>query len=168
MTSFLKKIGLANSDGTPSEIYRKFRNAATTGAAAAEALDFGYAALRRHNEYWRDLPDDKLRGLIIETTGQSADSNVVSLIMACIKGIKKFAKQPPKESVDAPTFHPPTVNEMESNERHTQKVKSMTGLGMNLSYTINLNLPATSDPAVFNAIFKSLKENLLEVPNDEG
>ena len=32
---------------------------------------------------------------------------------------------------------------------------------MNLSYTINLNLPATSDIAVFNAIFKSLKENVL-------
>lgn len=36
-----------------------------------------------------------------------------------------------------------------------------TGLGLNLGYTINLNLPATSDPAVFNAIFKSLKEHLL-------
>jgi hypothetical protein len=34
-------------------------------------------------------------------------------------------------------------------------------LGLNLAYTINLNLPATSDQAVFNAIFKSLKENLL-------
>lgn len=32
---------------------------------------------------------------------------------------------------------------------------------MNLGYTINLNLPATSDIAVFNAIFKSLRENLL-------
>ena len=37
-----------------------------------------------------------------------------------------------------------------------------SGLGLNLSYTINLNLPATSDIAVFNAIFKSLKENLLK------
>lgn len=36
-----------------------------------------------------------------------------------------------------------------------------SGLGLNLGYTINLNLPATSDPAVFNAIFKSLKEHLL-------
>lgn len=35
-------------------------------------------------------------------------------------------------------------------------------LGLNLAYTINLNLPATADIAVFNAIFKSLKENLLK------
>jgi hypothetical protein len=30
-----------------------------------------------------------------------------------------------------------------------------------ISYTINLNLPATTDVEVFNAIFKSLKENIL-------
>jgi hypothetical protein len=33
--------------------------------------------------------------------------------------------------------------------------------GLNLSYTINLNLPETSDVEVFNAIFRSLKDNLL-------
>jgi len=32
---------------------------------------------------------------------------------------------------------------------------------LNLSYTINLVLPKTDDAAVFNAIFKSLRENLL-------
>jgi hypothetical protein len=37
-----------------------------------------------------------------------------------------------------------------------------TAAGLNLSYTINLNLPETSDVEVFNAIFKSLKENLLK------
>jgi len=33
---------------------------------------------------------------------------------------------------------------------------------INLSYTINLNLPPTTDVEVFNAIFKSLKEHLLK------
>ena len=33
--------------------------------------------------------------------------------------------------------------------------------GLNLSYTINLNLPSTTDINVYNAIFKSLKEHLL-------
>jgi len=33
---------------------------------------------------------------------------------------------------------------------------------MNLSYTINLNLPATTDIKVFDAIFKSLREHLLK------
>jgi hypothetical protein len=32
----------------------------------------------------------------------------------------------------------------------------------NFSYTINLNLPETTDVEVFNAIFRSLKEHLLK------
>ena len=39
---FLKRIGFANSDATPSEIYHRFRNAQTSGAAVAEALRYGY------------------------------------------------------------------------------------------------------------------------------
>jgi len=35
-------------------------------------------------------------------------------------------------------------------------------VGLNLSYTINLNLPETDDINVYNAIFKSLKENMLK------
>jgi hypothetical protein len=35
------------------------------------------------------------------------------------------------------------------------------GNNIRLGYTIHLNLPATTDIAVFNAIFKSLKEHLL-------
>ena len=41
MTSFLKKIGFANSDGTPTDIYRRFRNTATRGRAAADSLKIG-------------------------------------------------------------------------------------------------------------------------------
>ena len=33
---------------------------------------------------------------------------------------------------------------------------------LKVGYTINLNLPETSDPEVFNAIFKSLRDNLLK------
>ena len=32
---------------------------------------------------------------------------------------------------------------------------------LGISYTINLNLPATTEVEVFNAIFKSLKEHIL-------
>src|SRR5262245_47119096 len=45
MTSFLKKLGLANTDGSPNEIYRKFRNPASSGAAIATAIRHAYAPL---------------------------------------------------------------------------------------------------------------------------
>jgi hypothetical protein len=40
--------------------------------------------------------------------------------------------------------------------------ESRTTKKMGISYTINLNLPATTEIEVFNAIFKSLKEYILK------
>lgn len=159
ITSFLKKLGFSNPDGTPSEIYKKFRNSATTGQAMAKALKLAYAPLYVRNEYMHELPDGKLKGLIIEETGQSEESNVVALIMTCIKTIKKFANF---QDVDVEQVMERQNGDQETQVSSTQVSIPSQKLGFNLSYTINLNLPATSDIAVFNAIFKSLKENLLK------
>lgn len=160
ITSFLKKIGFAHQDGAPSDLYKRFRNSATSGTAAAEALRVGFAPLYTRNEYMHGLTDDELKGLIIEETGQSADSSVVTLILGAIKAIKKYAdfsspKQEDENVVEAPLT--PALSQTLPN-----RVNQTSGLGLNLAYTINLNLPATSDIAVFNAIFKSLKDNLLK------
>jgi len=162
MTSFLKKIGFSNTDGTPTEIYIKFRNPSTSGRAAAAALKYGYGPLFIRNEYMYRLPDEKLRGLIIEETGQSSDSSVVAMALASIKAIKKFADWSGSSAEDKEeTIESPQVPSTHVEHQASSTVKR-SGVGLNLSYTINLNLPATSDVSVFNAIFKSLKENLLK------
>ena len=169
MTSFLKKIGFANADGTPTALYGKFRNPATSSTAAHEALKIGYKSLFARNEYMDKLSDDKLRGLIIEETGQSGDSNVVSLILACIKGIKKHIKPDEIIASEMPPLEEVETQKLPGIPQHaalTDKHARRTGVGLNLSYTINLHLPATTDVAVFNAIFKSLKENLLRSENE--
>ena len=167
MTSYLKKLGFANPDGTPSEIYTRFRNLATSGSAAAEALKVAYAPLYKRNEYMHELSDEKLRGLIIEETGHEADSSIAKFVFASIKAVKKFAEWGKGGTEVKHEKHPPpvmTVPPDSSQAGHPDGQPSK--LGLNLSYTINLNLPATSDIAVFNAIFKSLKENLLRGGNE--
>ena len=165
VTAYLRKIGFANSDGTPSDLYKRFRNQASSGAAAAEALRIGYATLYKRNEFMHQLSDDKLRGVIIEETGQGQDSNVVNWVVACVKALKKFAdwSQPEGEKQDKlePALKADPRTEGQAPPLHSPAV-SPRKVGLSLSYTINLNLPATPDIAVFNAIFKSLKENLLK------
>jgi hypothetical protein len=146
ITSFLKKIGFVSADGAPSDIYKKFRNSSTSGRAAAEALKIGYAPLYLRNEYMHQLSDEKLRGLIIEETGEGDESNIVPLILASIKAIKKFADWSHGEAVDkspAPELPAPlTHSTTQGNSTPPEKADAV---GLNLSYTINLNLPATSD-----------------------
>lgn len=164
ITSFLKKLGFANADGTPSTLYKQFRNPSTSGKAAAQALKTGYAPLYLRNEYMHELSDEKLKGLIIEETGLSHDANPVALIFSAIKAIKKqanFSEISNQDEAEKLSFEtPPALPALDMNTRTNPPDRQ--NLGFNLSYTINLNLPATSDIAVFNAIFKSLKENLLK------
>jgi hypothetical protein len=47
-------------------------------------------------------------------------------------------------------------------EEGSGKTKKESGMKLNLAYSINLHLPASDDIKVFDAIFKSLKENLLK------
>lgn len=165
ITSFLKKIGFVNSDGSPSDLYKRFRNSSTAGKAAAEALRIGYGPLYARNEYMHQLSDEKLRGLIIEETGQGEDSGVVGWVLASIKAIKKFADWSDGHVKSVPTEQPTTLTaRTETNPPVRDATPRNDGgrIGLNLSYTINLNLPPSSDIAVFNAIFKSLKENLLK------
>ena len=165
MTSYFKKVGLANSDSTPSEIYNKFRNEATRGRAAADTLRFGYAPLYKRNEYMHELSESKLKGLILEETGVSKKSSTISQTLTCIKHIKSFATFDPEKEISVENTITNQITASDSDDPGPDIKNQANDVGLNLSYTINLNLPATSDIAVFNAIFKSLKENLLSGSN---
>lgn len=158
MTTFLKKLGLTNSDGTPSDIYKKFRNPASSGAAIAAAIRIAYAPLYIRNEFMHELNDNDLLGLVVEETGEAHDSNPVKLTYNCIKHLKAFADFKASATGSGNQI---TKIEDDTPPPHPNKDVGGKQIGFNLGYTINLNLPATSDAAVFDAIFKSLRENLL-------
>lgn len=156
MTSFLKKLGLTSPDGSPSDLYKRFRNPTTSGATIAQAMRNAYAPLYVRNEFMHKLSDDELVGLIVEETGDAHDSNTVRMTFNCIKHLKGFADFESEEHAT-----PPARTEPEPPQPERSPTRPEGDLSLNLGYTINLNLPATSDPDVFDAIFKSLKEHLL-------
>lgn len=158
---FLKRIGFVGSDGAPTDLYKKFRNPATGGAAVADAIRLGYKDLLQANEYFYRLSDKELLALIVQVTGVGVDNRAATLTLSCIKALKAFANfdatLPAEEVIEQLAAHDfghklPGIPASHSNNGQ---------VGLNLSYTINLNLPATADQAVFNAIFRSLKEHLL-------
>jgi hypothetical protein len=160
VTSFLKKLGFADSSGKPTDLYTKFRNPTSSGLAAAKAMKKAYAPLYVRHEYMHELNDAELLGLIVEETGQAHDANPVKLTFSAIKALKEFADFSAEEGNN------PIVTELPETSSTSIRVEApnraeLGNIGLNLGYTININLPASTDQAVFNAIFKSLKENLL-------
>jgi hypothetical protein len=161
MTSFLKKIGFANPDGSPTETYTSFRNPSSSGQAIAKALRHGYSGLFRRNEYAYELEDKALQGLVIEETGQAKDSSSVKLICACFRNLNKHASFAPASIANSPAIEIAARSNDDAPSQQRDPGQSMKTFGLSLGYTININLPATSDQAVFNAIFKSIRQNLL-------
>jgi hypothetical protein len=157
---FLKKIGFVHSDGMPSDLYRQFRNPTTGGIAAATAIKTAYKPLASINEHFYDLNDADLLAAIVQVTGVGHDSPVAKFTLYTLKNLKAFAKfdataEATEKAVTLADTTPRPPNGQTPPPATDQQVR------LNLAYTINLNLPATPDQAVFNAIFRSLKEHLL-------
>lgn len=156
-----KRIGFLESDGRPTELYKSFRNPAQSKAAMAAAIRKGYSQLYERNEYIHDLDKKKLEGLVTELTGLEQGNNTVRAIVGTFESLKSFAdfsRPEPKAGVEADKEKSPKTKEFKAVSEGGDFSEDVQ---LNLAYTINLVLPKTDDIAVFNAIFKSLKENML-------
>ncbi|MEO7295443.1 MAG: DUF5343 domain-containing protein [Candidatus Limnocylindria bacterium] len=156
---FLKRAGFLTSDGTPTDLYKQFKNPSQRGAAAAQGMLSAYSDLYAANEYVHNASDKDLKGLIIQVTGLEEDSKLVPAMVASFKTLRDYA------DFDATPSDSGAQQDDDEGAGSVGELKRASEPGqqgaLRLGYTINLNLPATTDVAVFNAIFKSLREHLL-------
>ena len=151
--SLAKRLTLLNADATPSDLYKKFRNKETSGMAIANAMRIGYKEIFERNENAHQLTKEQIKGLVLEITGLEQNDRVVQLICQTFEILKQFANF--KATHTGHASKPPEIGASDG------AAQGSNDLNMNLCYTINLVLPKTDDPAVFNAIFRTLRENLL-------
>lgn len=88
---FLKKMGFVASDGTPTDLYKQFRNPQKSKAVIGAAFKKLYARLYEMNEYFHDLPEKDLVGLIVQCTGDQKDSYGTKSTVWTINALKKIA-----------------------------------------------------------------------------
>lgn len=157
---FLKKIGLLNPDATPNALYDRLRNDATTKSALADAMRVGYKPLFEVNEYAYNLSDADLKGLILQVTGAPKGDRVADLIYLTFKKLKSHASFNGTSKEPTPKLQDFAAEGVEHNGRNGGG-RALASEGLGLTYTITLNLPASTNIEVFNAIFRSLRENLL-------
>jgi hypothetical protein len=156
---------MLGSDGVPTDRYKRFRNAGSSGAAAAEALRSAYQPMYAVNEYVHDeKSDEKIRGIIMQVTGSANGTASVKATLGSFKALREFADFSAAAARDGAGAD--LERELPGDAGGGDAGGGGGGPegiadGLRLSYNINLHLPATSDVAVFNAIFKSLKEHLL-------
>jgi len=151
-----KKLGLLGSDGTPTDLYKQFRNtnSSTSKAAMAKAIKNAYSDIYARNEYAHSLSRADFEGLIVEMTGLEKGNPTVKAIAGTFDALKAFAEF---KAIDT---EEPLIS-IDKKPADISHDDGFSDVRLGLSYTINLVLPKTDDVSVFNAIFRSLRENLL-------
>lgn len=160
----LKKLGLLSTDGVPTELYAKFRTESGRGRAAHQALRNGFPEIFKRSDYAHTVPENKLRDIIVEITGLKPNDKVVQAIKGTFNAVKGFV--PPDLDISGEDFDTSAGSD---DGQIAPMGPGSSGFGptpshdgIRLAYNINIVLPETSDLKVLNAIFRSIKENLMQ------
>lgn len=159
----LKSLGFLTGDGVPTERYTEFRNHATSKQIMGEAIKETYSDIfliaENPTVADRNLIEGKFKSYHNTSdvvAGLMTKTFYALLELADISGASKGIKKA-KKVIE-------TTDDDEENDEEekskTNPTKSKGSLG--LHYNIQVHLPATKDVEVYNAIFKSLKNHLLE------
>lgn len=151
----LKKMQFIGPDGTPTLLYSKFKTDSGRSQAAYDGLRNAFGELFRRNEYINRADENSVKDTIVEITGLKKSDPVVRQMFGTFDAIKGFIAGEVRAG-DTVRLEVP-----EDPKEELRDSSATTGFGLGLSYQINIVLPETENIAVFNAIFKSLRENLL-------
>lgn len=164
----LKDLGFLNRDGQPQQRYFEFMDRGRAKQVLADGIRDAYADLfainTKANDFTAQDAKNKLRTLY---AGKKTDLVIghVAKTFRALCDYADFSGEPPSRKERSPAEEPSdqAQPEREPLPRHTSedvpptsgKIK-VTGL----QYHINIVLPDTRDQAVFDAIFKSLRDHL--------
>ena len=148
-----KKLGFLADDGTPTALYDQLKDATSTKYILAAQIKELYSELYAINTEIHKASEVDIKGAISRVTGKDAEG--VGRIYNTFKtlcGIADFNQALPSapENAEAENAVPVSNNTPPASFRPSE-----------FHYNIQIHLPATNDISVYNAIFKSLKENLL-------
>lgn len=148
-----KKLGFLLDDGTPSALYDQLKDSTSTKTILGAQIKELYAELYAINTEIHKASEADIKGAISRVTGKDAEG--VGRIYNTFKALCKIAtfsvEQPIAAVADEVEKQPTTVVEFAGTQPRLSE----------FHYNIQIHLPATNDISVYNAIFKSLKDNLL-------
>jgi len=164
----MKSLGFLTEDGKPTQRYQDYRaDEKTAKRAMAEGLKQAYGDLfvlrAKPSESDRALFEGKFKSAH-NTTDRMAKL-MASTFMALLP-LADFdavaAQSKPPEILKNKDLDKKENEEGDSKRQEGEKIGRRGGIPTSLQYNIQIHLPATKDLEVYNAIFKSLREHLLD------
>ena len=162
----MKRLGFLDQSNQPTQAYKDYRDDHLSKQVMATQVKTAFDDLFKANEFAFKLTKEQVTSKLKTILGVGDDDstlpNVVGTFIELVKLGDFEDKEKGKGSKKHETPTPDPKPETPPNPIPLTITKNGEEVKFGISYTINLNLPATTEIEVFNVIFKSLKENLLK------
>ena len=161
----LKELGFLSPDGKPTSRYHDYRDHSRSRGVMADAMRDAYGDLFLIKEHPTEADKDAILGkfrsfhnVSDNVAGWMTKTFYTLLGLSDLKDKKAKSKEPElKSKSEREARKPPEADE---SEHPSDSGRRLPAPG--LHYNIQIHLPASKDVEVYNAIFKSLREHLLE------
>lgn len=156
--NLFKRLGFLTDDGVPTGYYDQLRDKTLYQKIMAVRIRELYSELFTINtEIYKDS-DANIKGAISRVTG--GDEKVVSRCFSTFKALCNVADFEPQNG-DEKNILTDMQQDFPDTAASSPSITSPLQSNLGFHYNIQIHLPATTDISVYNAIFKSLKDNLL-------
>lgn len=157
----LKSLGFLSSDGAPTQRYHEYRNHSKSKTVMGEALKEAYSDIFLIKAHPTSKDKDLIQGKF--KSFHNVSDNVAKLHTSTFYALLKLADL--NKMNKQPFANKESTTEKEEATPIEEKKDLYTELSTSklaLHYNIQIHLPATKDVEVYNAIFKSIKEHLID------
>lgn len=160
----LKALDFLDVNGTPQEKYFQFLDQSESRSVLAESIKKAYSDLFAINTKANEMSTTEVKNKMKTLTQGSKSDKVIGCMANTFIALCKYADFSKSITND---FLPVVSDTEFTNEPNSKDSYGMThelinkNITTEMHYNIQIHLPETKDIAVYDAIFKSLKEHLL-------
>lgn len=172
LIGIMKSLGFLDENGVPTQRYFNYLDDSRSTEVLTEGIEEAYEDLFRLNTRANLMSKQEIAGKLKSLTEGKKSERVIEAMATTFQALAKlgdFTKNKsniPKEKEEKITEKSEKIVTPQKNEESLPYSKEIAQNKQNslidcITYRIEINLPPSRDKAVYDAIFRSLKEHLL-------
>ena len=163
VVGMFKALGLLDDSGQPLQRYYEFLDQTQTGKILAIGIEEAYGDLFNLRKDAQNMSNDEVKNkLKTLTQGQKSDK-VIGLMAMTFRAFCDLADWSEETEIQGSSENTAVQNERNDFAGFEKRGSKVPKTDMNLHYNIQIHLPETTNMAVYDAIFQSLKKHLLKI-----
>ncbi len=165
MVPLLKDLGFLSTEGVPTQRYHDYRNQARSKQVLGEALKEAYPEIFHITETPTATNKPEISGLFKSTHNVSDQvAGFMANTFLVLLEIADVSHEQQDNDISTSESETEDIGSEEIKINTPEKSEAIIPKNAiaNLRYNIEIHLPATKEIEVYNSIFKSLKEHLLD------